>query len=63
MTADDSTRPLTDRWRAVMMNTYGTPPPALVRGEGRAVRPAPALTVTNHQGDEPVRALPEILDA
>ncbi|MCZ4098408.1 MULTISPECIES: hypothetical protein [Streptomyces] len=29
--------PLTDRWRAVMMDTYGTPPLALVREDGRTV--------------------------
>ncbi|MDQ1006728.1 4-aminobutyrate aminotransferase-like enzyme [Streptomyces sp. V4I23] len=63
MTADDSTRPLTDRWRAVMVDTYGTPPPALVRRRGSTVRPAPALTVTDHQVDALMRALPEILDA
>ncbi|MFI2345852.1 hypothetical protein ACH492_02065 [Streptomyces sp. NPDC019443] len=36
----------------------------LVNAVGPAtVRLAPALTVTDHQVDEPVRALPEILDA
>ncbi|MGX1881662.1 acetylornithine transaminase [Streptomyces sp. NPDC055287] len=28
---------ITDRWRAVMMDNYGTPPLALVRGEGSTV--------------------------
>ncbi|MFJ9340524.1 acetylornithine transaminase [Streptomyces sp. NPDC101733] len=33
----EGTTPLADRWRAVMMDTYGTPPLALVRGEGSTV--------------------------
>ncbi|MEU9012535.1 acetylornithine transaminase [Streptomyces sp. NPDC048479] len=38
MTAETADRPvLTDRWRAVMMDNYGTPPLALVRGEGSTV--------------------------
>ncbi|MET9513861.1 acetylornithine transaminase [Streptomyces sp. NPDC002994] len=38
MTAGTLGRPvLTDRWRAVMMDNYGTPPLALVRGEGSTV--------------------------
>lgn len=38
MTAGTMGRPvLTDRWRAVMMDNYGTPPLALVRGEGNTV--------------------------
>lgn len=36
MTADSAT-PLADRWRAAVMDTYGTPPLALVRGEGSTV--------------------------
>ncbi|MET9608898.1 acetylornithine transaminase [Streptomyces sp. NPDC006512] len=34
---DPDRRGLTDRWRAVMMDNYGTPPLALVRGEGSTV--------------------------
>ncbi|MFF8841877.1 acetylornithine transaminase [Streptomyces sp. NPDC015127] len=38
LAAAEEDRPLlTDRWRAVMMDTYGTPPLALVRGEGSTV--------------------------
>ncbi|MBT2491946.1 acetylornithine transaminase [Streptomyces sp. ISL-96] len=38
MSAGTARRPvLTDRWRAVMMDNYGTPPLALVRGEGSTV--------------------------
>ncbi|MEV0374438.1 acetylornithine transaminase [Streptomyces sp. NPDC050636] len=37
-TAAERDRPvLTDRWQAVMMDNYGTPPLALVRGEGSTV--------------------------
>ncbi|MFD3718962.1 acetylornithine transaminase [Streptomyces sp. NPDC058674] len=35
--ADGDRAALADRWRAVMMDTYGTPPLALVRGEGSTV--------------------------
>jgi acetylornithine/N-succinyldiaminopimelate aminotransferase len=34
---DEDRQVLTDRWHAVMMDNYGTPPLALVRGEGSTV--------------------------
>lgn len=57
MTAADSTRTLTDRWRAVMMDTYGTPPLALVRGEGSTVEDEAGRTYTDFTGGIAVNTL------
>ncbi|MEU3708477.1 acetylornithine transaminase [Streptomyces catenulae] len=56
MTAD-STTPLTDRWRAAVMDTYGTPPLALVRGEGSTVWDEDGRTYTDFTGGIAVNAL------
>ncbi|WP_306330123.1 acetylornithine transaminase [Streptomyces venezuelae] len=49
--------PLTDRWRAVMMDTYGTPPLALVRGEGCAVWDESGRVYTDFTGGIAVSTL------
>ncbi|QES10938.1 acetylornithine transaminase [Streptomyces venezuelae] len=49
--------PLTDRWRAVMMDTYGTPPLALVRGEGCTVRDESGRVYTDFTGGIAVSTL------
>ncbi|MET9851923.1 acetylornithine transaminase [Streptomyces sp. NPDC006450] len=56
MTAD-STTPLADRWRAVMMDTYGTPALALVRGEGSTVWDEDGRAYTDFTGGIAVNAL------
>ncbi|MER5770978.1 acetylornithine transaminase [Streptomyces sp. NPDC001985] len=48
---------LTDRWRAVMMDTYGTPPLALVRGAGRTVWDADGTAYLDLTGGIAVNAL------
>ncbi|WP_267890359.1 acetylornithine transaminase [Streptomyces sp. ERV7] len=53
----DSTTPLTDRWRAVMMDTYGTPPLALVKGEGSTVWDEDGRAYTDFTGGIAVNAL------
>ncbi|MFF7177659.1 acetylornithine transaminase [Streptomyces sp. NPDC008121] len=57
MTDDDGARTLTDRWRAVMMDTYGTPPLALVRGEGSTVRDEAGRAYTDFTGGIAVNTL------
>ncbi|MFZ3494047.1 acetylornithine transaminase [Streptomyces sp. 5.8] len=65
MTADSTTTPLTgsttpplaDRWRAVMMDTYGTPALALVRGEGSTVWDEDGRAYTDFTGGIAVNAL------
>ncbi|WP_443059357.1 acetylornithine transaminase [Streptomyces sp. NBC_00435] len=52
-----STTPLADRWRAVMMDTYGTPPLALVRGEGSTVWDEDGRPYTDFTGGIAVNAL------
>ncbi|WP_395366332.1 acetylornithine transaminase [Streptomyces sp. YH02] len=49
--------PLRDRWRAVMMDTYGTPPLALVRGEGRTVWDESGRAYTDFTGGIAVNTL------
>ncbi|MGA5065089.1 acetylornithine transaminase [Streptomyces exfoliatus] len=49
--------PLTDRWRAVMMDTYGTPPLALVRGEGCTVWDETGRAYTDFTGGIAVNTL------
>lgn len=49
--------PLTDRWRAVMMDTYGTPPLALVRGDGRTVWDESGRAYTDFTGGIAVNTL------
>ncbi|MCY0920888.1 acetylornithine transaminase [Streptomyces sp. H27-G5] len=56
MTADGTTR-LTARWSAVMMDTYGTPPLALVRGEGSTVWDEDGRAYTDFTGGIAVNAL------
>ncbi|MFD9379815.1 acetylornithine transaminase [Streptomyces sp. NPDC059999] len=56
MTADRTTR-LTARWSAVMMDTYGTPPLALVRGEGSTVWGEDGRAYTDFTGGIAVNAL------
>lgn len=56
MTAD-STTPLADRWRAVMMDTYGTPALALVWGEGSTVWDEDGRAYTDFTGGIAVNAL------
>lgn len=56
MTAD-STTPLADRWREVMMDTYGTPALALVRGEGSTVWDEDGRAYTDFTGGIAVNAL------
>ncbi|GAA2257159.1 acetylornithine transaminase [Streptomyces amakusaensis] len=51
------TADLTDRWRAVMMDNYGTPPLALVRGEGRTVWDADGTAYLDLVGGIAVNAL------
>ncbi|MFD6889256.1 acetylornithine transaminase [Streptomyces sp. NPDC059957] len=65
MTADSTTTPLSgsatpplaDRWRAVMMDTYGTPALALVRGEGSTVWDEDGRAYTDFTGGIAVNAL------
>lgn len=57
MTADSTTTPLADRWRAVMMDTYGTPALALVRGEGSTVWDEDGRAYTDFTGGIAVNAL------
>ncbi|MGW4851374.1 acetylornithine transaminase [Streptomyces sp. NPDC004288] len=56
MTATTTT-PLRDRWRAVMMDNYGTPPLALVRGEGSTVWDEDGRAYTDFTGGIAVNAL------
>ncbi|MCS0599794.1 acetylornithine transaminase [Streptomyces sp. LP11] len=56
MTADGTT-PLAERWRAVLMDTYGTPPLALVRGEGSTVWDEEGRAYTDFTGGIAVNAL------
>ncbi|WP_443076300.1 acetylornithine transaminase [Streptomyces sp. SP18ES09] len=56
MTATTTT-PLRDRWRAVMMDNYGTPPLALVRGEGSTVWDEEGRAYTDFTGGIAVNAL------
>ncbi|MFG2895771.1 acetylornithine transaminase [Streptomyces zaomyceticus] len=49
--------PLADRWRAVMMDTYGTPPLALVRGEGCTVWDESGRAYTDFTGGIAVNTL------
>lgn len=56
MTAESAT-PLTDRWRAVMMDSYGTPELALVRGEGSTVWDEQGRAYTDFTGGIAVNAL------
>ncbi|MFG3497655.1 acetylornithine transaminase [Streptomyces sp. NPDC047928] len=51
------TTPLTHRWRAVMMDTYGTPPLALVRGEGSTVWDESGRAYTDFTGGIAVNTL------
>ncbi|MFJ7266397.1 acetylornithine transaminase [Streptomyces sp. NPDC099050] len=51
------TAPLADRWRAVMMDTYGTPALALVRGEGSTVWDEDGRAYTDFTGGIAVNAL------
>lgn len=53
----DPTTPLADRWRAVMMDTYGTPPLALVRGEGSTVWDESGRAYTDFTGGIAVNTL------
>ncbi|MEU0370286.1 acetylornithine transaminase [Streptomyces sp. NPDC006283] len=57
MTAEDSAVSLADRWSAVMMNTYGTPRPALVRGEGSTVWDESGRAYTDFTGGIAVNTL------
>ncbi|MFD9609499.1 acetylornithine transaminase [Streptomyces sp. NPDC059083] len=52
-----ATTPLRDRWRAVMMDNYGTPPLALVRGEGSTVWDEEGRAYTDFTGGIAVNAL------
>ncbi|MFE5976161.1 acetylornithine transaminase [Streptomyces sp. NPDC056460] len=51
------TVPLRNRWRAVMMNNYGTPPLALVRGEGCTVWDEVGRAYTDFTGGIAVNTL------
>ncbi|MFC9344161.1 acetylornithine transaminase [Streptomyces sp. NPDC057020] len=51
------TVPLRNRWRAVMMNNYGTPPLALVRGEGCTVWDETGRAYTDFTGGIAVNTL------
>ncbi|MFE6818958.1 acetylornithine transaminase [Streptomyces sp. NPDC057677] len=51
------TVPLRNRWRAVMMNNYGTPPLALVRGEGCTVWDEAGRAYTDFTGGIAVNTL------
>ncbi|MEU7115853.1 acetylornithine transaminase [Streptomyces sp. NPDC046182] len=57
MTADDGAAPLADRWSAVMMDTYGTPSLALVRGEGSTVWDESGRAYTDFTGGIAVTTL------
>ncbi|GAY09566.1 acetylornithine transaminase [Pseudonocardia sp. N23] len=57
MTEAGSTRAYTDRWQATMMNNYGTPPLALVRGEGAEVWDADGRRYLDLLGGIAVNAL------
>ncbi|MGW4056021.1 acetylornithine transaminase [Streptomyces sp. NPDC004779] len=57
MTPDTTTPPLADRWRAALMDTYGTPPLALVRGEGSTVWDESGRAYTDFTGGIAVNAL------
>lgn len=57
MTAGSTTPPLADRWRAVMMDTYGTPALSLVRGEGSTVWDEDGRAYTDFTGGIAVNAL------
>jgi acetylornithine/N-succinyldiaminopimelate aminotransferase len=62
MTAEDSaaaygTGPLAERWRAAVMDTYGTPPLALVRGEGCRVWDEHGRAYTDFTGGIAVNTL------
>ncbi|MEO3974467.1 acetylornithine transaminase [Streptomyces sp. CAU 1734] len=48
---------LTGRWRSVMMDTYGTPPLALVRGAGRTVWDAEGNALLDFTGGIAVNSL------
>ncbi|MGE2737846.1 acetylornithine transaminase [Mycolicibacterium vaccae] len=60
-------RTLLDRWSAVMMNNYGTPPLALVSGEGVTVTDADGKTYIDLLGGIAVNVLghrhPAVIDA
>ncbi|MER5758471.1 acetylornithine transaminase [Streptomyces sp. NPDC002082] len=56
-TPPTTTTPLADRWRAVMMDTYGTPALALVRGEGSTVWDEDGRAYTDFTGGIAVNAL------
>ncbi|MFD7325306.1 acetylornithine transaminase [Streptomyces sp. NPDC059875] len=57
MTADAGATPLARRWSAVMMDTYGTPPLALVRGEGSTVWDESGRSYTDFTGGIAVNTL------
>ncbi|WOC13869.1 acetylornithine transaminase [Gordonia sp. MP11Mi] len=61
------TAPLQQRWSASLMNNYGTPPIALVRGDGAVVYDADGKAYLDLLGGIAVNALghanPEIIDA
>ncbi|MFF1419942.1 acetylornithine transaminase [Streptomyces sp. NPDC058280] len=57
MSADDSAEPLARRWSAVMMDTYGTPPLALVRGAGSTVWDESGRAYTDFTGGIAVNTL------
>lgn len=57
MTADAGAAPLAHRWSAVMMDTYGTPPLALVRGEGSTVWDESGRAYTDFTGGIAVTTL------
>lgn len=61
------TAPLRQRWEASLMNNYGTPPVALVRGDGAVVYDADGKKYLDLLGGIAVNALghanPEIVDA
>ncbi|WP_223772088.1 acetylornithine transaminase [Streptomyces huiliensis] len=60
MTADGTPTPgerLAERWRAAVMDTYGTPPLALVSGEGATVRDADGRTYVDFVGGIAVNSL------
>ena len=57
MTQTGSTRAYADRWQAAMMNNYGTPPLALVRGDGAEVWDADCRRYLDLLGGIAVNAL------
>jgi acetylornithine aminotransferase len=57
MTETGSTRTYADRWQAAMMNNYGTPPLALVRGQGAEVWDADGRRYLDLLGGIAVNAL------